>query len=43
MKRPYPDDYSKVKQPLINNTLKCLVAAVVEGLVIGSFVYWMGL
>lgn len=41
--RPYPDDYSNMERPLINNALKCLAAAVVIALVVVGFVYWVGL
>ena len=41
--RPYPDDYSNMERPLINNALKCLAATLVIGLAIAIFVYWVGL
>lgn len=43
MKRPYPDDYSKMEQPLLNKALRFLVVAVLVALVSLGIVYWIGL
>jgi len=42
MRRPYPDDYSKMSVPLVNKAVVVLFAVVALGLVVLMWIYSIG-